>query len=70
MMIFLRPKISARIPFVAAPITAPIKTELTRKPCNVSGRTQVSLINKSAPEITPVSYPDNKPPKDATIATM
>ena len=35
-----------------------------------SGRTQVSLINKSAPEITPVSYPDNKPPKDATIAII
>ena len=32
-IIFFRPNISARIPFVAAPITAPINTELTKNPC-------------------------------------
>jgi len=55
MIIFFRPKISAMTPLVAAPMTAPINTELTRNPCVKSVRSHVSFIKRSAPDITPVS---------------
>ncbi len=70
MMIFLRPYMSANMPLAAAPKTAPTKAELTTQPLVRLSSGQVSLINRSAPEITPVSNPDSSPPREATAAIM
>ena len=66
---FFLPKISANLPFKIAPNAAPIKTVETKSPCINSLNCHSPFIYKSAPEITPVSKPDNKPPRATKNAT-
>jgi hypothetical protein len=68
--IFLRPNRSERLPPVIAVTAAPTKTELTASPCSNVERPKVFLIKISAPEMTPVSYPNNNPPIAANIAAI
>jgi hypothetical protein len=58
-----RPMRSASGPPERAPTTAPTRRKLTMMP-SVKGENgpKSCLMNNSAPEITPVSYPKSKPP--------
>ena len=61
-----RPKRSLIGPITTAPITAPIKTAAVIHPSIQAQELTCQLsfsIKSSAPDMTPVSYPNNKPPK-------
>jgi hypothetical protein len=68
--IFLRPYRSERLPPVMASTAAPTRTELTASSCWKMDSPKLCLMKISAPDITPVSYPNSKPPIAAKIAAI
>jgi len=67
-MTFFLPKMSVNLPEPIAPITAPISAAVVIHSCCPELKFQLCLRNGSAPEITPVSNPNNNPPVDAIAA--
>ena len=67
---FFLPILSINTPFISAPKTAPKDTEATKNPRADDEISKLLFIYKSAPDITPVSYPLNNPPKDAQSAQI
>ena len=64
-----RPNRSAIHPPPAAPRTAPIRTPAVINSEKKSERPNSSLIERRAPEMTPMSYPKRNPPTAATTPT-
>jgi hypothetical protein len=58
----LRPKTSDSLPPISAPIMAPNSSELTTLASSTPDSFRSALRNGSAPEMTPVSYPNSNPP--------
>lgn len=69
-IIFFLPKTSASRPFKIAPKAAPTRTTDTKSPDIKLFKPQSLFMYKSAPEITPVSKPDNNPPSAVKKAVM
>ena len=56
------------MPAIIDPSTVPIKLDATVSPCNAGDKVQSDWIVFSAPDITAVSNPNKKPPKEAIKA--
>lgn len=67
-MLCRRPYRSDSRPPISAPNAAPKIRMLTTKPSVNAVRPRSSFIGASAPLMTPVSYPNSRPPKVATTA--
>jgi len=64
-----RPNRSVRWPHPSAPTIAPTSKELTTNPCKKGVSRKSSCMRSMAPEITPVSKPNSKPPRAEMPAT-
>ncbi len=62
-MILRRPRASERRPLIAAPMAPPKTREDATRLSEKGVRPKSSLMKGSAPLMTPVSYPNSKPPK-------
>ena|GEM_PF-4369969 len=69
MMTRRRPKRSVSLPLKAEPRMAPTRTELTTSSWAREPRPKSWRMNSRAPDMTPVSNPNNSPPMAATKAT-
>ena len=64
----LRPKRSARLPATMAPQIVPMVAMATIMPSPKEDRAYSSVSFSSAPEMTAVSKPKSRPPREATMA--
>jgi hypothetical protein len=70
MIALRRPMRSESGPPIKAPKAAPRSKDATTICCAVSESPKSSLMKSCAPEMMPVSYPNNRPPMADTPATM
>ena len=64
--IFL-PMLSLKEPANATPATHPARAEETKKPTSAADKLNCFSTNGITPDITAISNPNSKPPKEATI---